>query len=510
MMRRLNPLWLIVALAGAAFLLVCLATRWNIGTSPDSVAYIGSARSMWSGGGAADGALVFRPPFYPVLLAIIGLAGIDPFVGARWLNALFFGGNVLLVGLIIRRYQPEPWWLAPFGASLVLLAAPLVEIHAYAWTEPLFILLGFSGLYALSLFLDGRPFPWLLFTAVLLGLSLLTRYAGLAFVLTAGLGLLWFSPHKWTVRLRDALVLGIISGLPLGLWVARNLGQSGSATGRSLAFHPAGREHIWQAVFTVTDWLLLPAAAPGWLRLVVLAVVLGTAVALLLFPFVRPKQPAPAPLPTFYRLLLIFVPTYLLFLLFSISFLDAATPLDGRILSPLYMAGIFLGMYVLAQLWAQTGRWRIVHLAITGLLILFVAASAYKSGRWVQMAYIQGLGFSSVAWQQAEIIAEIKALPAETLIYTNSPDAVYLLANRAARPLPRKVEATTQLTNEQYEAQLSALGQNLTQEQAVVVYFSGLGQQMFIPTPQELVESFALKPMAETAEGAIYAVNSER
>ncbi len=509
MMRtRPNTFWFIAALAGLAFVLVTLATRWHIGTSPDSVAYIGSARSMWSGGGAADAALIFRPPFYPFLLALISLAGIDALIVARWLNAAVFAGNVLLVGLIIRRYQPEPWWLAPLGGLLVLLAAPLVEIHAYAWTEPLFILLGFSGLHVLSLFLNGRPFRWLLFTAVLLGLSLLTRYAGLAFVLTAGLGLLWFSPHKWTVRLRDALLLGVMACLPLGLWVARNLGQGGSATGRSLAFHPAGREHIWQAVFTVTDWLLLPVAAPGWLRLVVLAVVLGTAVALLLFPFVR-RQQSP-PMPTFYRLLLIFVPTYLLFLLFSISFLDAATPLDGRILSPLYIACIFLGLYVLAELWAQTGRWRIIHFAVTGVLILFVAVSAYKSGRWLQLAYAQGLGFSSAAWQQAEIIAEIKALPADTLIYSNSPDAVYLLTNREARPLPRKIEATTQLRNEQYGAQLADMGHNLAQAQGVVVYFSQLGQRTLIPTPQELVESLALQPVVETAEGAIFAVSNER
>ncbi|MCL4262303.1 MAG: glycosyltransferase family 39 protein [Anaerolineae bacterium] len=509
MMHRLNSLWLIALLGGLAFLVVCLATRWNIGTSPDSVAYISTARDLASGNnGANDVALVFRPPFYPLLLALIGLVGVDPLIGARWLQALLFAGNVWLVGLIIRRYQPELWWLAPLGALLVLLAAPLVEIHAYAWTEPLFILLGFSGLYALSLFLDGRRSLWLLGAAVLLSLSLLTRYAGLAFVLTAGMGLLWLSRKKWGERLRDVLLLGLIACLPLVLWVARNLGQSGSATGRTFVFHPAGREHLWQAVYTASDWLLLPAPTPGWLRLLVLAVVLSTAVALLLFPFVRRQQPSS--MPPFYRLLLIFVPTYLLFLLFSISFLDAATPLDGRILSPLYIAGVFLGMYVLAQLWAQTGRWRVVHLAITGLLILFVAVATLRSGRWVQMANAHGLGFSSVAWQEAAIIAEIKALPTETLIYTNSPDAVYLLTNREARPLPRKVEATTRVRNEQYAAELAALGQMLAQEQAVVVYFSRLGQRTLIPTPQELVESFALQPVAETAEGAIYAVRSER
>jgi hypothetical protein len=32
---------------------------------------------------------------------MIGIFGIDPLNGARWLNAFMFGANILLVGLII-------------------------------------------------------------------------------------------------------------------------------------------------------------------------------------------------------------------------------------------------------------------------------------------------------------------------------------------------------------------------------------------------------------------------
>lgn len=510
--KRIVPQLLVMVIAAVAFTAVLWMTRWGVGTSPDSVAYISTARNLWSGLAAAgDTALVFRPPFYPFLLAVIGLAGLDPLVGARWLNALLFAGNVLLVGLVVWRCQPQTPWLAPLGALLALLALPLLEIHAYAWTEPAFICLGFVGLYGLSLFLVNEQKRWLWFTAVLFALAWLTRYAGLAFMLTGGLGLLLFSGKRWPHRVGDALVLGVIGSMPLALWVGRNLGQGSSATGRSFVFHPVNRTHFWQAVFTLSDWLHMPAATPGLLRVLVLAALGMTAVAVLFFSFPRSRRDAPHLLRLpFYRLLLLFLPTYLLFLLFSISFLDAATPLDGRILSPVYIASLCLGMGVLAELHGLIRRWRLVQAAVAGVLLLFLVVALGTSGGWAYTAYGRGLGFSSAAWQQAEISTHLRALPDGTLIFSNSPDAVYLLTNRPAQPLPKKVEATTQMANEHYAADLAAMGNRLRLEDGVVVYFLRVGQRAAVPGPQELVQSLLLHPIVETAEGSIYAPETER
>ncbi len=510
--KRVVPQLLVMVIAAVAFTAVLWTARWGVGTSPDSVAYISTARNLWSGlAAASDTALIFRPPFYPFLLAAMGLVGLDPLVSARWLNALLFAGNVLLVGLVVWRCQPQTPWLAPLGALLALLALPLLEIHAYAWTEPAFICLGFAGLYGLSLFLVNEQKRWLWLTAVLFALAWLTRYAGLAFIVAGGVGLLLFSKKRWSHRVGDALILGVIGCVPLALWLGRNLGQGSSATGRSFVFHPVNRTHFWQAVFTLSDWLHIPAAAPGMLRVLVLAVLGMTAVAILFFSFTRSRRDTPHLLRLAYeRLLLLFLPTYLLFLLFSISFLDAATPLDGRILSPIYVASLLLGMWLLAELHPLMRRWRVMQVAVAGLLLLFLMVALGRSGRWVYTAYERGLGFSSAAWQQAEIITHIRALPQGTLIFSNSPDAVYLLTNRLAQPLPRKVEATTQMANEHYAADLAAMGDRLRLEDGVVVYFLQVGQRAAVPGPQELVQSLLLHPVVETAEGTIYALETER
>jgi hypothetical protein len=142
-------------------------------------------------------------------------------------------------------------------------------------------------------------------------------------------------------RLLDASIFSILGILPFVLWTVYN--QSVAATtpgGRELAFHPVGMPHLWQAVYTLTNWLHLPDNIPGIVRVpVLLFVVAGLGVSLWWAYRAKPGNTA---VPGLLKLLLLFVILYPLFLAFSISFIDANTPLDERILSPLYVAGAVL------------------------------------------------------------------------------------------------------------------------------------------------------------------------
>lgn len=495
-------IWFVLIVVVGVVLLLW-ATQWGIGTSPDSIAYIRSARNFWTESvSASNPALIFRPPFYPLLLAIIGLTGIDPFVAARWLNTVLYAANICLVGMIIWRYQPHSPWLAVLGALLMLLASPLLEIHAYAWSEPLFIFLGYLGLLTLASYLENGRKRYVLLAAVPLGLALFTRYAGVAFLATAVLALLLWGRQSWWRRVGTAVVLSVVAIVPLLLWMVRHAGHDRLAGGRALAFHPAGRDHFWQAVYTFSDWLQAPTALSGILRIGLLVLVGGTAVALLVRRFVYARRQS-NPIPVFYQVLLLLLPVYVLFLLVSISFLDAATPFDNRILSPLYPALIFLGIYALEELFQQCRRWRAAQIALV-LLLLFVGISAARNGRWLLQASQNGLGFSSLTWQQAEIIAQIEMLPTDTLIFSNLPDAVYFLSGRSANPLPRKRDATTQQVNHNYETDLLRMGLRVNQEDGVVIYFKALQGNPALPTLQEMTNTLSLHLRVETVEGVIY------
>lgn len=506
----------IFTLAVCGLVSILLVTRWGLGSSPDSAAYLAAARNLLAGrgltvpvAGGGDAVMNFRAPFYSIALALVSLPGIDPLVAARWLNAFLFSANVFLIGYVVHRHQRDAAWLPLLGAAQMSLALPMLEIHAYAWTEPLFIFLGFQAFFLLVMFLRTARWVYFLLTAVFLALTWFTRYAGAPFVAVGSLGIILFSAAPWRKRMSHAFFLGALATLPLLIWSVTNMGAGASATGRQLTFHPAGRAHLWQAVFTLSDWLYVPSQTPGIVRVALLLLLFGLSIGVIYMTMGRKGRSTRqrlvviwTELPVYHKLLLLFAAIYFSFLLFSISFLDANTPLDTRILSPLYVVLLLLALFVLYQLFFALGQKRRVRGVVMAGVGLFLALSLWRAIGWLNVHHQLGIGFSSVAWQQSALVQEINALPPDTLIFSNSPEAVYLLSQRPAAALPKKVESTTRQFNVNYGADLSAIGERLASERGVVVYFYWLNR-VNAPTEEELRIELALRSVARTADGLI-------
>src|ERR1700690_417350 len=79
--------------------LVLRATPEGLGLSDDSIGYIAGARSILAGHGyreawlAGNGPVTPFPPLFSPTLAMIGMFGLDPLRGVRFLNASLFGLN---------------------------------------------------------------------------------------------------------------------------------------------------------------------------------------------------------------------------------------------------------------------------------------------------------------------------------------------------------------------------------------------------------------------------------
>ncbi len=93
-------------LAVLGIFLILKATPEGLGLSDDSIGYIAGARSIMAGHGyreawlASNGPVTHFPPGFPSVLAFIGLFGLDPLRGSRFLNALLFGLNTGLLGIL--------------------------------------------------------------------------------------------------------------------------------------------------------------------------------------------------------------------------------------------------------------------------------------------------------------------------------------------------------------------------------------------------------------------------
>src|SRR5215510_9482796 len=150
----------LIALIG--MVLIFRATPQGLGLSDDSIAYIAGARSMVAGNGyreawlASNQPVTHFPPSFSAVLAFFGLFGIDPLHAVRWVNALLFGLNAALLGILGWRMTPS------LSAGLVLAAlfvtsGEMFRIHAVAMSEPLFIFLSLLSFWMFDLYFERLP-----------------------------------------------------------------------------------------------------------------------------------------------------------------------------------------------------------------------------------------------------------------------------------------------------------------------------------------------------------------
>lgn len=489
-----------LSLCGA--IVVLLATHWGIGTSVDSIAYLQGARALAAGSG--EPALVQHAPLYSFLLAAGAALGVDPMDGARWLNALTLGANIYLVGFLIRRSVTHAPWLSVLGSALMLVLSPMLVVHVTALSEPVFLTCILVAFWLLSRYLDAPSTARLVSAAAVMSLALLARYAGAAAVLTGAIGILAMAPRPRLERVWSSVLFSAVAIVPMAMWMVRNMLVASTVTGRELAFHPFDRGHVWQALYTMSGWLLIPPSAPNAIRFAVWLALAGLATIVA----VRAVRAA-TPVPSLVRLLALFIVTYGAFLVASITFLDANTPLDDRILLPVLAIALVLGAYVLDSYWPSLRRAPLLAAGVMTLVLLVTAGHGLKAAEVAARGYEQGWGFTSAAWRQSPTLARVAQLGVDLPIYSNAPEIVYLHARREARGLPRTRFLMNQQPNQAFGTEMNAVAETVRASCGVVVYLRNLSQQS-MPTESEASERLSLDLLEETPDGVIWGVKSCR
>jgi 4-amino-4-deoxy-L-arabinose transferase-like glycosyltransferase len=508
---------LVLSLLGILVLLY--VTAWGVGVSPDSTVYIGAARHLLHGEGLSvlggrSGQLeplTHYPPLYPALLALASVGRSDPLAAARWVNALVFGANILLAGLSARLSARRSAAGAGLVASLLVACAPdLLEIHSMAWTEPLFILFCMAALLLLAAYLERGRRALLLLAGLMAALAFLTRYVGVVLVGTGACALLCFDERGERERRRrfaDALLFGFTGCLPMLLWMLRNSLLSGDATDRRFVFHPVSLSQLASALSTVSTWLLLGKVRTG-VRAAVFLFEIACLLALSVFLWRKQggmkMRGLLSGLPALVALFIIF---YLCFLVFTASFIDFDTVFDERALAPVHALGIVLAVSLAHRLFGTEARGRALNWTrlLPGLLaVVFVASYALRGTSWVWERRGDGQGYTSRAWARSATIERIRALPPETLIFSNGYDAVYFLTGRRAAFIPEKIVHGTGRPNRLYEAQLAHVREQLLEHDGVLVYFDRFPERAYLPSEDELRERLELYLVSREQDGSIY------
>ncbi|MEO6434358.1 MAG: hypothetical protein ABIP55_01170 [Tepidisphaeraceae bacterium] len=499
----------------AAFM-VGYATRDGMGLSLDSDAYLTAARQLLRGEGfTLEGIpdpqpLTHFPPLYSLLLAGgAKLLAADVLVAARVLNVALFGGTVLMVGLILRRGIGLPRAAALVGAAVVAVSVHLLFIHAMVWSEGLFIFLILLTLGLLGAFLDGHRRSVLIGAVIAASLALLTRYAGAGLVLAGSVTLLLCGVRTRRQRFADATIFGAISCLPMAAWVLRNIQYTGSAANRQLAFHPPDAELMEMAVETIAHWFW--PSPRNWL----MWTGFGAAVTLLAIAALsarnaraegRRSRSDGGEAGGAAGALAWFSFSYVLFILTSITLFDAHSPLDGRILAPLFAAAAIgvIAEFARSSLPPGAGALsRVWPKMLAAIACVFIAGQSIRIGLWVQQAPELHLGYGTRMWRDSDLVTFVRTIPADVPVYSNGRAAIHLHTGRVVRPLPGKVNLATRQPHTNFAQRLRALERDLKNRGGYVVFFTDIRHRTVVQD-EELREAMSLEAVYSGRDGDVY------
>ena len=505
---------IVLAGLGTAHILVRTAT-YGAAIITDSFFFLSTALNFLAGEGWRDflgDPLVWWPPLFPLLLAALGWVGIDPLEAGRWINAAAFGLTILAAGCWLCS-NLRSQWLALVATAIITASLPLSDIASYLLTDALFVLFTLLALMQLATFLNRRTAAPLWWAAVCTALAALTRYPGVVLIGTGVLVLLVRRAPPLAARLKDAVVFGAVSSLPLAGVLTRNWAISGTLTGpRSESGHSLF-DSLSQAADVFRAWVM-PYDAVEWFAYLLwwatgLVVVAAGAVVVLAGRSVGRGGKSPSfglgPVLPFG----VFAVAYLVFIVAVVP-LVIPFKVPERYLLPVYVPLLLGGVFLLDRFlsieaagWGGgTVRYGLASFVLLGALA-HVGFSAHENLRLTAQAYGGGYYFynNTAHWQQS--LNYIRNHHIEGRIYSNHASLAWF-GDRTAAPgkyqpihagLPRLARDMMQWTKD-------GIG-------AHIVWFRAFGDQGFYGydvTDLRLLPG--VEPVAELSDGVVFRVTA--
>jgi len=486
----------ILGLIGVA--LVLLSTSlYGVGISPDSTSYISAARSLLSGSGYLrydGGPFVQWPPLFPTLLAALGLIGIEPLDGARFVNAFIFGFIVFTSGqLFLKRIRSKV--LAILGSLSILLSMPLLSVSIMAWTEPLFTLLAILFVLCLSKFLCWKTLPLLFLLAVIAALGCLQRYVGITLILT-GFILIAFSMSRVPLRERFkyAIAFGSIGVSPVSIWVIRNYMLTSTLTGSRRPSSYTLYQNIVYTLDVLTKWFL-PHEMSLLIGLIGVSLVVSILMAIIVFVRYNLSRRASIGLMQAWSVGT-FVLVYTLFVIAS-STIVAADRISDRLLVPIYVFVMFLVFIGIesASNWLKVPLTTniLIKLIFIGLCTIWLIYSLAKVSHNVLTWTRSGAGgYSQVIWRESTLMKWLQIHPLDGQIYSNAPDAIYILTGITARMSPNR------------RTGISQFWESMSLEDNNYFVWFNNNPRNYLYGMQELISMLEFEEVAVLSDGAIY------
>ncbi|OWY70343.1 hypothetical protein B7486_16245 [cyanobacterium TDX16] len=524
----------LVALASlVGFLLIGVATRNGVGLSVDSAFYIGVANELSAGNGLRVPWGTAEPtplgtrwgPLMPAFLATVSQFVGDPMQAARWVNATCLSLTSFICGLAILE-STGSIGLSLFVTLLLATSQSMLSIFSMAWSEPIFIVLATLAMVLLAThFQTKRRFAILAAVFVIIA-ACVTRYAG-ASLIAAAFGCFLLRPGRWTARFIAAACIVLLSLLPMTpggpnwlSWMVIHLGGMTEDSNRAALLDVL---RVNEGLDVLTNWLWpwglnayrprSPAAQliPVSLLLVALAAsswatwrALRKSKAASTDSPLHPTRAMPSPHSGGVELgfvMTVFVGAYLLLIIAAVGLFGRTVSFNERIMLPLMPIALMLLAVGWNTLRPRNSRRMAMVLATVCTLVVGVRmAGALDYCNYIATGHGAGAqNYQHPSWRTSPTIAEIRNLPKDATIYSNAPDAIYLLTGRNAIWLSLLEDAKP------FDpATIASKPNSPHPNHACIAYFDRLAWRPSSPARRDIIARWPVMTVAATKDGAIY------
>ncbi|PKN97121.1 MAG: hypothetical protein CVU42_17250 [Chloroflexi bacterium HGW-Chloroflexi-4] len=513
---------LILISAGAGWY-IAVCTQYAPWGFSDSAVYLSAARNFAAGRGLGiinpEGSfapLLIFAPFYSLFLSLFAFFKADLIVTVRILDIAFFAALIASSGWLFYLITRSVW--GSLCLAVMITTTPVLDtLFTSIMSEPLAIVLDIPGFFLLIYALRQNSTCWLVVSAILAALALLTRYAFAAFPAAGILCVLLLSNKTFSRRFSDTLKYGIISFAPMLIWIASQLLSNNSVGSRTYSLEFSLIDKITQfggQVFsTLKYWLpyrtdMIPGVTADVFRPILL--LLFAAIILLGLYFGIKKYYSPEhQISGLLNLGFVFLIIVYLFYLLVTYLISAETiSIDDRMLSPIIP--IFYALILSCALsigQAFHPKLSFPFLAVI-VAIFFVVYNFQPFKAYPIVVGSIPNGYTSPVWMENPILSGEIDLPQDRPLITNAPAILLFHTNRSAYTLT--VDADTSLSVGS-EIKLEDL---LQRKCAVLVLFDTGDAQRFEALPNsvtakdvELLQS-QLVTLYASSHGMILADNN--
>lgn len=434
---------IIAAILG--FIAVQLFTRYGgIGISPDSIAYMSTARNLIAGNGFTDfsgNALVSFPLFYPFFLSIIMfITQTDIVQIAPILNGLLFGTLIFFCGIVLDKFKYKTSWYKRILLLILVCSPSLIEVYTMLWSETLFILLIPIFILFFQRYFQKHSYKSLFFAALIAAVAVDTRFAGITFVGTGCLLIFLDKKLNWKRKSFHIFLFGSIGISILSLNLIRNIIQLGLATGmRQKGILPL-LKNIEYSGNVMSEWLTFQLKEQLFFEILAVSVML-----LFVIFFIRNLRHWKA----YYRVENVTVAFFIVYVLFIVisSTISRYEIINNRLLAPAFIPLLWIST-------CQIPKWRklLPHKQLSWLFFAFsIGIASVLIGSYVfvnreNLSYMNETGipgYSEDTWKKSQLVHYVQRhnelFISDSTVYSNHSQAVYFLTGNVVYSLPERV-----------------------------------------------------------------------